>query len=187
LVELTGRGITSLTRVYQVREEYRFELDEIEEMPGLLIFPDQLLSSTAASGLAARRAIDEVMLRRGYQSLWTHPEEVAEPAQIAVWREVIDYAAAARGRGLWVAPLVEIVERMRAIRRAELVLVPDGPATLMLVTNHGSTALGGLTIELGQTAAIQTGVVVDRRGDRLRLATLGAQEVVGLMMRPTGE
>ena len=70
--------MTSLTRVYRVRAGYEYELDEVEEMPDLLIYPDILLSSTEASGQMARRAIDEVVLRRGFQSLWTHPEEVVD-------------------------------------------------------------------------------------------------------------
>jgi peptidoglycan/xylan/chitin deacetylase (PgdA/CDA1 family) len=117
---LTAEGITSLTRVYRLRPGHEFELDELADAPGLTIFPDQLLSSTADSGLAARRAIDEVLLRRGYQSLWTHPEEVVDPAQVAIWQGVVDHAAAARDRGLWVAPLVEIVDRVRAGRAVDV-------------------------------------------------------------------
>jgi hypothetical protein len=155
---LLAAGITSLTRVFRVRPGYEFELDAVPETPALLIYPDLLLSSTVGSGQAARRAIDEVVLRRGFQSLWTHPEEVVDPAQVEVWRDVVGYAAEARERGLWIAPLVEIVERVRAGRAIEVVALRTPAGTQAWLTNTGATAVEGLVVEVdGALAASRMG------------------------------
>jgi peptidoglycan/xylan/chitin deacetylase (PgdA/CDA1 family) len=171
---LTEAGVTSLTRVYRVRPEYACELDMADEAPDLLIYPDQLVASNEAGGLAARRAIDEVLLRRGFQSLWTHPEEVVDPPQVAVWRSVVEYAAAARDRGLWVAPLVEIVERVRAGREVEVVGLREGAVTRYWTTNYGRAAVGGVVLELDAPgeASLASRPWDDRREARLRLPTL---------------
>jgi peptidoglycan/xylan/chitin deacetylase (PgdA/CDA1 family) len=179
---LTEAGIGSITRVYRVRPGYEYELDAVEDAPGLLIYPDLLLASTEASGLAARRAIDETLLRRGYQSLWTHPEEVVDPPQVAVWRGVIAYAAAARDRGLWVAPLVEIVERVRAGRQVEVVVLRDGGVTRLWLTNTGDGALGGTVVELGALGPIRLAedAAGEQRGERVRLPLLGPRQPAAL-------
>jgi peptidoglycan/xylan/chitin deacetylase (PgdA/CDA1 family) len=186
---LVEAGVTSLTRVYRVRPGYEYELDAVEEMPALLIYPDVLLSSNEASGQAARRSIDEVLLRRGFQSLWTHPEEVVDPPQVAVWRSVVEYAAAARDRGLWIAPLVEIVERVRAGRQVEVVGLRDGGVTRLWVTNAGDQGVGGVVLELGGPGeARQAGRVWDdQREARVRLPALQPARPVELsVVAPDG-
>lgn len=179
---LTEAGIGSITRIYRVRPGYEYELDAVEDMPGLLIYPDLLLASTEASGLAARRAIDETLLRRGYQSLWTHPEEVVDPPQVAVWRGVIEYAAAARDRGLWVAPLVEIVERVRAGRQVEVIALRDGGVTRLWLTNSGDGALDGTVVELGALGPVRLaeGAAGEQRGERVRLPALEPRQPAAL-------
>ncbi|MCC6628342.1 MAG: polysaccharide deacetylase family protein [Chloroflexi bacterium] len=175
---LAAEGITSLTRIYRLRPGHEYELDEIADAPGLTVFPDQLLSSTEASALAARRAIDEVLLRRGYQSLWTHPEEVVDPAQVALWRAVVDHAAAARDRGLWVAPLVEIVDRVRAGRALEVVTLREPGAAHVWLTNVGQGQIAGAVVEISQPGTAMHGGAVwpDQRERRMRAARLAAGE-----------
>lgn len=183
---LMQAGMTSLTRVYQVRRGHEFELDEVEEMPGLLIYPDFKLDSTPAAGLVARRKIDEVMARRGFFSLWTHPEEVVDAPQSAIWQEVTDYAAAARSRGLWIAPLVEIVERVRATREVEVIVLPDGATTHLRIGHSGSGDLHGLTVELDQAGGLtHLGQPwTDRDGLRLHLPTLSTGQWMEFVVGP---
>ena len=66
-----------------------------------------------------------------------------------MWRSVVEYAAAARDRGLWIAPLVEIVERVRAGRQIEVVGLRDGGVARLWVTNTGRQEVGGVVLELG--------------------------------------
>ena len=159
-------GITSVTRMYELRPGARFELDEVAGMPGLLIYPDHKVDSTPEGERQARLLIDELLARGGYQSLWTHPEEVVDPEQVAVWRAVVDYAAEARARGLWIAPLTEIVERVRATRAVEVVPVADGAVTRLVVTSKAGAALDGLTVDLpdGSSPIARAGQTATGRG-----------------------
>jgi peptidoglycan/xylan/chitin deacetylase (PgdA/CDA1 family) len=179
-------GITSLTRMYSLRQGAEFELDEVDGMPGLLIYPDRIIESNADGAAVGRRTIDEVLLRRGYTSLWTHPEAVVDPAEVTAWREVIDYAAAARARGLWVTGLVEILERVRAGRQVELVALRDGPATLLVLENTAREPVRGIVAELTHAGEyIYAGAVwSDSRGQRVRAPELPAEASVTMVQVP---
>lgn len=180
---LARAGITSVTRLYSLRRGAEFELDEVEEMPGLLIYPDRIIDSTPAGVVKGRQTVDEVLLRRGYASLWTHPEAVVDAEEVAAWRAVIDYAAAARARGLWVAPLGEITERVRAGRALGLVTLHDGGAVTVVVTNPGGQAVRGVVVEIPAAARFTQGGAVwsDSRGGRARVTELAAGDTVTLV------
>lgn len=177
------RGLTVLTRVYPTDLKHPYELVPLKDAPQLTIFPDQYLPSTAAAREAALRSIDQTVARRGYHSLWTHPNEVLEQGGPAIWPRVIDYAAAARERGLWVAPVTEIARYSLATRQIGVIALPVAGGLRLTVENQSGHRLDGLTIALPAPAArvtVDGRESADARGDQLRLPPLepGARVVV---------
>ncbi|MCA1667738.1 MAG: polysaccharide deacetylase family protein [Thermomicrobia bacterium] len=101
-------GWTVLTRLYPRDLRHPYELDRIASDPRLSVFPDFYLPSHAAVLDEALARVEETLARRGYHSLWTHPNEVLEQDGEALWTQAIAAVAAARARGLWVAPVTQI-------------------------------------------------------------------------------
>lgn len=175
-------GLTVLTRLYQPLR-HPFELDRVPENPALSIFPDQYLPSTPAAEAKALGGIDEVLARRGYFSLWAHPEEVMQQDGPVIWPRVIDYAAAQRARGLWVAPVTKIARYSLATRDARVTALPVAGGWRLTVENGSAQALDGLTLSLPASltrVTIDGRASSDVRGGQLRLPSLapGASVVV---------
>lgn len=119
--------------------------------------------------------VEETLARRGYHSLWTHPNEVLEQDGEAVWTRVIAAVAAARTRGLWVAPVTKIARYTRA---AEMITVRAAASGQEItIENRSDQALAGLTLMLpwrvGQVI-LDDGSLGEVRGDQVRLPTIEA-------------
>lgn len=157
-------GMTILTRLYQTKEQplrRPYELDRIAGDPNLLAFPDFYLASNAEAENEALARIDVTVAVRGYHSLWDHPSETLEQGGQEIWTRVVDYAAAQRDRGLWIAPVTEIATYSTATRTVDLVALPLAGGTQLSVTNGTGRALDGLTVSLaGPGATTGAGVQV---------------------------
>jgi peptidoglycan/xylan/chitin deacetylase (PgdA/CDA1 family) len=179
-------GMTILTRLYQTKEQplrHPYELDRIAGDPNLLAFPDFYLASNTEAENEALARIDVTVAVRGYHSLWDHPNESLEQSGQAVWTRVVDYAAAQRDQGLWIAPVTEIATYSTATRAVDLVALPLAGGTQLMVTNGTGRGLDGLTITLaGPSAANVTGVRA-LGTDQVAFSTLAAGAQVTATVR----
>jgi peptidoglycan/xylan/chitin deacetylase (PgdA/CDA1 family) len=162
---LERAGVTVLTRTNRSQRQYQLvESGDVQcrPLPGresILVCPDFYL--TVRSAPQAIGLIDRAVERRGMIDLWAHTEEVTTPEQIAAWGQVVAYAAQLQASGeLWIAPIVEIAERQRAIAAVRVQLVADEatpvggirlsaePSPLVLeVANTGAQDLRGVTLQ----------------------------------------
>lgn len=167
-------GIRVLTRFYQPLA-HPFELDRVPGFPSLAIFPDQYLPSTTGAERAALGGIDDVLARRGYFSLWTHPDEVMRQDGPRIWADTIAYAASKRSSGLWISPVGEIAGYGMATRELQVTAVPVGGATQVVITNGSARRLDGVTLSVPDavtTVELDGRVATDRRGNQVRLPAL---------------
>jgi peptidoglycan/xylan/chitin deacetylase (PgdA/CDA1 family) len=144
-------GMTVLTRLYQTQAQplpHPYELDRIKGQPNLIAFPDYYLASHAEAQDEALARIDVTLALRGYHSLWDHPNEALEQGGQVIWSRVVDYAAAQRERGLWIAPVTEIATYGVATRQVALTALPVAGGTRLIVDNRSDRALNGLTLRL---------------------------------------
>ena len=178
-------GMTILTRLYQTPEQplpHPYELDRIAGQPELIIFPDFYLASNAAALDEALARIDVTLASRGYHSLWNHPNEALEQGGQIVWQRAVDYAAARREQGLWIAPVTEIAEYSRTARQVSVTAIPIAGGDYLVVENRSGQRLAGVTLGLATAgmAAIDGRDVTPAETNTIVLPTLepGAQVVV---------
>jgi peptidoglycan/xylan/chitin deacetylase (PgdA/CDA1 family) len=141
-------GMTILTRVYGPDVRHPYELARVKDAPNLIVFPDFYLASNAAALDEALARIDLTVASRGYHSLWNHPNETLEQQGQVVWQRAVDYAASQRERGLWIAPVSEIVEYGEAARRVNVTVLPLAGGTRLIVENRSGQRLEGITLGL---------------------------------------
>ncbi|MGN6755239.1 MAG: polysaccharide deacetylase family protein [Thermomicrobiales bacterium] len=169
------QGLTILTRVYPPDLRHQYELDREQDDPNITIFPDFYLPSRADALDQALAGIDLALAGRGYFSVWTHPNEVLEQGGQVIWTRAIDYAAQARDRGLWVAPVSDIVRYGQRTRQVAVTALPVAGGTRLVVENQSGQALSGLTLSLPDAVAhanIGGQPWTDTRGAQLRLTVL---------------
>jgi peptidoglycan/xylan/chitin deacetylase (PgdA/CDA1 family) len=170
---LADDGIAALTRLYEYENE--FELGSIPTTPALLTYPDRQFVSTVDGENLARQTIDEVMARRGFTSLWTHPEEVTTPGAVEMWRGVVEYAAAKRVDGLVVDSLTNIVDHYLAARQVKVEFEQSGKDLSLTAKNTGETSIDGVTLTmpgLVKSASLRGGQSLEFRRDQVVLPTL---------------
>ncbi|MCL5256410.1 MAG: polysaccharide deacetylase family protein [Chloroflexi bacterium] len=143
---LADRGVLAVTRLYQYGDP--FELSGIASNPPLLVYPDQELQDTADSEKTALQSIDEVLARRGFTSLWTHPESVADSNGMQMWDRVVAYAASKREDGLVVDTLTNIVEHYLAVRNLKVESTQNGNDLSITLQNTGKDGITGTTLTL---------------------------------------
>ena len=160
-------GMTVLTRLYQTGTQplpHPYELDRITGQPNLIVFPDFYLASRAEAQGEALARIDVILAVRGYHSLWNHPNEALEQGGPVIWSRVVEYAAAGRERGLWIAPVTEIATYGTASRRVAVTALPVAGGTRVVVENRLDRALDGLTLHLPQSAGASGQAIVPALG-----------------------
>ncbi len=118
-----------------------FELASVDRDPRLLVFPDYYLPSKRANLAEALGGIEAALVRRGYFSLWTHPHEILEQDGVAVWGAIIAAAAAARERGLWVAPVTHIAQYSQALRQVQVTTQALSDGIQVVMTHRGAAPL----------------------------------------------
>ena len=152
---------------------------------GLLAYPDYLLEESSTNQRAlpngtnlnveqgAYAVIDGVLARRGYSSIWAHPIALTQDTFGEVWQRVITYAAAARKRGLWVAPLPDIVQHRVDMAKvgATLTWLDSNHARLTLSNRSGHT-ITDASFSLPRTITRITGVQAALQDSRFNLPTL---------------
>lgn len=144
-------GMTVLTRLYQTPAQplpHPYELARIKGQPNLIVYPDYYLASHAEAQDEALARIDVTLALRGYHSLWDHPNEALEQDGQVIWSRIVDYAAAQRDQGLWIAPVTEIATYGVASRQVNLTTLPVAGGTRLIVANGSVRALDGLTLRL---------------------------------------
>lgn len=186
-------GYIAVTRTYhdpQGRAQYwilppndLFHMRTVPGHPTLWAVPDHYFPGRPGDLPGAKAVVDRVLLERGTTSLWAHSEEAASPEQVAVWKELLAYIADARERGLWVAPLTEIVRYRNALERVEVQYELTGLRLQATVRNGGDRPLAGLTLTLPapvRDVRLNGTPYTDYREDQVRLPLLRAGETAGL-------
>jgi len=148
-------GMTTLTRVYPPDLRHRYELDRIAAHPELVVFPDFYLASNAAALDKALARIEITVASRGYHSLWNHPNEALEQQGQVIWQRVVDYAAARRDRGLWIAPVGTIADYGVATRQIAVTPLPVAGGLRLIVENRSGQRLAGVTLGLPLAGVIE--------------------------------
>jgi hypothetical protein len=158
---LEQAGITSVTRTninlpqFQLADRANLRCRPVPGHERILACPDFYLHDQA-SAAQALSLIDTAITAGGMIDLWAHTEEVVSPEQIALWGQVVGYAAQQRDAGkLWIAPLAEIAEWQAA--SAELRIENEewrnrddiATSTLSFTIHNGSQRnLSGVTLKL---------------------------------------
>jgi hypothetical protein len=154
--ELEAAGISSVTRTskqaqYQIASERDPHCRPVPGHERILACPDFYLHSVE-SAAQALKLIDQTIAVSGTLDLWAHTEEVVAPEQIAVWSQVVGYAAQQRDAGkLWIAPLAEIADWQQALQEVRVthserdVQDPESPMSFT-ITNNSRRDLSGVTL-----------------------------------------
>jgi hypothetical protein len=158
---LEQAGITSITRTninlpqFQLADRANLRCEPVPGHERILACPDFYLHDQATAAQATM-LIDKAIAAGGMLDVWAHTEEVVSPEQIAVWGQVVGYAARQRDAGqLWIAPLAEIADWQAAI--AELRIEneewrnrgDESTSTLTFSVHNGSQRdLSGVTLKL---------------------------------------
>jgi hypothetical protein len=158
---LEQAGITSVTRTninlpqFQLADRANPRCRPVPGHERILACPDLYLHDRASAAQAIG-LVDKAIAAGGMIDLWAHTEEVVSPEQVALWRQVVDYAAQQRDAGkLWIAPLAEIADWQAAV--AELRIEneewrnrgDESASTLSFSIHNGSQRdLSGVTLKL---------------------------------------
>jgi hypothetical protein len=158
---LEQAGITSVTRTsinlpqFQLADRANLRCRPVPGHERILACPDFYLHDRASVAQAIV-LIDKAIAVGGMIDLWAHTEEVVSPEQIAVWGQVVAYAARQRDAGqLWIAPLAEIADWQAAIadvsiENVELRSQSDESTPMLSFTIHNGSQrdLSGVTLKL---------------------------------------
>jgi hypothetical protein len=114
---------------------------------------DFQLEAGDRSEATAYSLINQLLQRRGYGSIWTHPETIVAPADQAEWSRVVQFATQQRTAGLYVDSVTNLVRYRKD--SAQVQVTPNwqdgGRKVTLTVTNHAQNTLDGLTLTLPAT------------------------------------
>jgi peptidoglycan/xylan/chitin deacetylase (PgdA/CDA1 family) len=171
---LVQNGIKYVTRTYD--HPHPFELRSIPDAPGLVFLPDQQLEPSPSSLARGLSAMEEAVTRRGYLSLWSHPEDAADAYGRQVWEAAVERAADLRDRGeLWVQNVTTLLDYNRALKAVSIETWRWGNTWSMTITYQGDKPLRGVTLALPgviSSAQVDGQSWSDYRESRLRLPEL---------------
>ncbi|HEX2911809.1 MAG TPA: hypothetical protein VH186_13455 [Chloroflexia bacterium] len=139
---------------------YYYYLSRIKDEPRLLDLHDYQLIPTQASEDFAHSLVDELLRRRGYGSIWNHPEAIVDANEQARWTHIIEYAVQKRSEGLWVDSVTNIIKYRHDVEQvATSQTWSDGGKKLSLtLTNHSPDTVEGLTLTLPAQIKAANGV-----------------------------
>ncbi len=115
----------------------------------LYVVSDFKLVTTPASENQAYSLIDQLIKRRGYGSIWTHPEEtVVDQPSADEWQRVIEYAVSRRANGLWLDSVANIIQYAQDISKLEVRVnwADNGKTATITLTNTAKRSLKGITL-----------------------------------------
>ncbi len=171
---LVQNGIRYVTRTYD--NPHPYELRALPDAPELVFLPDQQLEANPDSLSRALLSMEEAVIRRGYLSLWSHPEDAADPQGKYVWSAAVERALHLRGSGdLWIENVTTLLEYGRALRGLSVATSRWGSTWRATLTYDGDRVLNGVTLALPGNvwrATVDGQPWTDFRDSRLRLPYL---------------
>ncbi len=137
-------------RDYAGPDNYYYYLSQPPGEPRLLTLHDYQLLSGDVSEMQAKQVMTELLQRRGYGSIWTHPESVVTASDQNNWLRVVQYAGSLRSNGLWVDSVANLVQRRLDTSRLGLSSQwSNGGHNLKIsLTNPTDHRLEGITLTL---------------------------------------
>jgi hypothetical protein len=125
-------------------------LNQVKNVPQLTVLNDYHLITGERSEATAYSVISELLRRRGYGSIWTHPESVVNPVDQEAWTRVVQYATQQRVAGLWVDSVTNLVQFREDASQVEVTAnwQEQGKKVSLVVTNHAKNALEGVTLTM---------------------------------------
>jgi hypothetical protein len=158
---LEQAGITSVTRTninlpqFQLADRASLRCRSVPGHERILACPDFYMHDRA-SAAQAMLLIERAIAAGGMIDLWAHTEEVVSPEQIALWGQVVGYAAQQRDAGkLWIAPLAEIADWQAAVAELKIENVEwrnqgdsAAPTLSFTIQNVSERNLSAVTLKL---------------------------------------
>ncbi len=156
-----------------------YYLSRVKDESRLAILHDYQLVPGRNSELAARALIDELRRRRGYGSIWTHPEAIVSPEDQAQWTRVVQYAVQQRAEGLQVDSVTNLIQHRHDAGQVNLQTSwrDNGQRASLTLTNRSSNRLEGLTLTLPATVASAGGAAGFKGTQILAPVLAGGQTV----------
>lgn len=150
-----------------------YYLGQVKDEPRLLVLHDYQLVPFEQSEPAAKGLVDELLRRRGYGSIWTHPEAIVTPSDQSQWSRVVQYAAEKRDSGLWVDSVANIIQHRRDIEKVAVSTTwsDGGKKARVTVTNRANHEVSGLTLTLPASIKSANGAS-EFKGSQLIVPTL---------------
>ena len=136
-----------------------YYLSQAPGEPRLFALHDYQLVPGPASDQQAANLINELLQRRGYGSVWTHPEAIVTPGDQLSWARVVDYATQQRPKGLWVDSVANIIGYRFDMTKVgvESHWSDNGHKLTLTLTNPTDHALNGVTLTLPASAKSVSG------------------------------
>ncbi len=127
-----------------------FYLGRVKDETRLLVLHDYQLVPGERSEATAKAVVDELIRRRGYGSIWTHPEAIVDPADQGQWLRVVQYAAAQREGGLWVDSVANMIQHRRDMSYVGVKAdwSEGGKKARLTITNRAKQPVEGVTLTL---------------------------------------
>jgi peptidoglycan/xylan/chitin deacetylase (PgdA/CDA1 family) len=133
-------------------QNYYYYLNRVKNEPRLLVLNDYNMVHGDKSENQAKALIDQLLMRRGYGSIWTHPEAVVDPSDKGQWQRVIQYAASKRDAGLWIDSVTNLIQHRLDIQKigVETNYSRDGAKqrVRLTLTNYNDHSVDGLTLTM---------------------------------------
>ncbi len=136
-----------------------YYLGRVRGAESLLVLRDYQLVPGERSEATAKALLDELLRRRGYGSIWTHPEAIVDAGNQGQWMRVVQYAAQKREAGLWVDSVANIVQHRLNIAQVKVAASwsNGGKKARLVITNHAKEPISGLTLTLPAPLKSATG------------------------------
>lgn len=127
-----------------------FYLNRVKDVPQLAILNDYQLEPGQQSEATAYSVINELLRRRGYGSIWTHPESIVDPDSQQEWTRVVEYATKQRPAGLYLDSVANIIQYRQDSAQVQVAAnwQDGGKKVTLTLTNHSKDSLDGLTLTL---------------------------------------
>jgi peptidoglycan/xylan/chitin deacetylase (PgdA/CDA1 family) len=130
-----------------------FYLNQVKNVPQLAVLSDYQLETGDRSEATAYSLINQLLQRRGYGSIWTHPESIVAPDDQQEWARVVQYATGQRAAGLYVDSVSNLIQYRKDSSQVAVAAnwESGGKKVSLTVTNHARNALDGVTLTLPAT------------------------------------
>jgi hypothetical protein len=148
--ELVNAGITVVTRTShhprsRIANLDRNVLQVLRGFDSIVVFPDAYLTAQTVSGTEAQ--LERAIANQGAVDIWAHPAEVTSPREAEAWRSMLSSLRARND--VWIAPIRQIAEWWRDIKRVDVALNETGDRSFRLkIKNAARHDLTGIAVRL---------------------------------------